>query len=77
VPESNASTTALRFGLLFVGIVLLGGVVAQLRSGTTYGLAGKGRVRRDEEPGYFLMLLIGRILLGVASLAAGLLARWA
>jgi hypothetical protein len=69
VPESNASTTALRFGLLFVGIVL--------RSGTTYGLAGKGRVRRDEEPGYFLMLLIGRILLGVASLAAGLLARWA
>jgi hypothetical protein len=69
-------TTALRFGLIFVGIVLLVGVVAQLRSGTTYGLAGKGRVRRDEEPGYFLMLLVGRLVLGVASLGGGLLARW-
>jgi len=69
-------TTALRFGLIFVGIVLLAGVVAQLRSSTTYGLAGKGRVRRDEEPGYFLMLLVGRLVLGVASLGGGLLARW-
>ncbi|MBE0590826.1 MAG: hypothetical protein IH616_00325 [Gemmatimonadales bacterium] len=73
---ATISTVALRFGLIFVGIVLLGGAVAQLRSGTTYGLAGKGRVRRDEEPGYFLMLLVGRLVLGLASLGAGLLLRW-
>ena len=73
---ATMSTVALRFGLIFVGIVLLGGAVAQLRSGTTYGLAGKGRVRRDEEPGYFLMLLVGRLVLGLTSLGAGLLLWW-
>lgn len=74
--ESSLPTTALRCGLIVVGIVLLGGAVAQLRSGATYGLAGKGRVRREDEPGYFLMLLVGRLLLGVACLGSGLLARW-
>ena len=73
---ATMSTVALRFGLIFVGIVLLGGAVAQLRSGTTYGLAGKGKVRRDEEPGYFLMLLVGRLVLGLTSLGAGLLLWW-
>lgn len=73
---SNLSTVALRFGLAFVGVVLLGGAVAQWRSGATYGLTGKGRVHRDDEPGYFLMLLVGRVVLGIASLASALLLRW-
>ena len=65
----------LRFGAVLVGVLLLVAAAAQWRSGTTFGLAGKGRVRRDEEPGYFLMLLVGRIVLGVAALAAGILLR--
>ena len=76
MPISNLPAVALRFGLVFVGVVLLGGAIAQLRSGTTYGLAGKGRVRRDDEPGYFLMLLVGRIVLGIASFASGVLLQW-
>jgi hypothetical protein len=65
--------TILRFGAIVVGIILLGAAVAQWRSGTTFGLTGKGRVNRNEEPGYFLMLLVGRIVLGVAALGAGIL----
>lgn len=71
----HAQPTILRCGAIVVGVILLIAAVAQWRSGTTFGLAGKGRVRRDEEPGYFLMLLAGRIVLGVASLAAGILLR--
>jgi len=70
-------STALRIGLAVVGLLLLGGAVAQVRTGSTYGLSGKGRVHRDEEPGYFLMLLVGRLLLGVACLGGAILARWA
>jgi len=75
--ESDLPAAALRVGLAVVGLLLLGGAVAQVRTGSTYGLAGKGRVRRDEEPGYFLMLLVGRLLLGVACLGGAILARWA
>ena len=67
---------ALRFGLVFVGFVLLGGAIAQWRTGTTYGLAGKGRVRREEEPGYFRMLLVARLVLSAVSLGLGLLLPW-
>lgn len=75
--ESDLPAAALPVGLAVVGLLLLGGAVAQVRTGSTYGLAGKGRVRRDEEPGYFLMLLVGRLLLGVACLGGAILARWA
>ena len=74
--ESDLPTAALRVGLAVVGLLLLGGAVAQVRTGSTYGLAGKGRVRRDGEPGYFLMLLVGRLLLGIACLGGAILARW-
>jgi hypothetical protein len=32
-------------------------------------------VSRDTEPGYFLMLLVGRIVLGAAALGAGIWVR--
>jgi hypothetical protein len=32
-------------------------------------------VSRDKEPGYFLMLLVGRIVLGAAALGAGIWVR--
>ncbi len=73
---SNLSTVALRFGLAFVGVVLFGGAAAQWRSGATYGFTGKGRVHHDDEPGYFLLLLVDRVGLGIVSLATALLLRW-
>jgi hypothetical protein len=65
--------TIVRFGAGVVVVILLVAAVAQWRSGTTSGLTGKGRVSRDKEPGYVLMLLVGRIVLGAAALGAGIL----
>lgn len=71
-----AQSVALHVGAIAVGVILLGAAVAQWRTGTTFGLAGKGRVSRDAEPGYFRMLLIGRIVLGVACVGSGLFLPW-
>jgi hypothetical protein len=60
----------------FVGVVLIYSAVTQWRKGETYGLSGKGKVYRDEEPGYFMMLFVGRIILGPISLACGLFLPW-
>lgn len=62
----NTQQLALRIGAALVGLILLYSAFAQLRTGETHGLAGKGRVSREEEPGYFFMLLAGRIVLGLA-----------
>lgn len=72
VQAEKISVIALKWGLVFVGALCLYGAVDQMRKGWTYGLAGKGRVESKEEPGYFLMMFIGRIVLGTACLMGGL-----
>lgn len=64
--------TLLRIGSIILGTILLYSAGAQLRTGSTYGLTGKGRVHRDEEPGYFSMLLVARVALGIATILLGL-----
>ena len=56
----------LRIAAVILGSILLFAAVRQLRTSSTYGLTGKGRVVRRDEPVYFWMLFIGRILLGCA-----------
>lgn len=65
---------AILAGLLFVGVLCLAGAFQQWRTGETYGLSGKGRVYRSEEPGYFAMLFYARIILGGISVALGIAA---
>jgi hypothetical protein len=48
--------------------------VAQVRSGETWGGTGKGRVYRNEEPGYFWYMFVMRVALGSAALISGLIA---
>ena len=61
-----------RIGCFLVGGICIGAVIQQFRTGKTFGLAGKGRVNRDQEPAYFAMLAAGRIILGTTLLAAGI-----
>ncbi len=67
---------ALCLGLIFLGLVLIYSAVAQWHKGETYGLAGKGKVSRDEESGYFMMLFVARIILGPIALSCGLFLPW-
>lgn len=62
---------ALRAGLLLVGALCIAGAFQQWRTGETYGLSGKGKVYRSEEPGYFAMLFYARIILGSISVVLG------
>ena len=66
------SAIALKWGLVLVGALCFYGAIDQIKKGWTYGLTGKGRVESKDEPGYFLMLFIGRIILGAVCLAGGL-----
>lgn len=59
----------LEFAVVFVGLVLIIGAVNNLVTGHTYGLTGKGRFQRKDEPGHFMFLFLSRILLGCACLA--------
>ena len=72
----NYERIALRLGLILVGFLCLYGAVDQIRKGETFGLSGKGRVLREEEPVYFQMLFFGRLVLGSAALLAGLFFPW-
>jgi len=63
---------ALRLGLVLVGIFCLYGAWQQLRQGVTFGLAGNPRISREENPGWFLFLLVARCILGTASVGAGM-----
>lgn len=72
---------ALRFGLIFVGIILILGAINQQRTGITYGKEGKREggyhvVRRDEMPKYFWFLFSARLILGIISLLLGLFLKW-
>ena len=55
-----------RYHSIGSGAVLFSDI--SIARGETYGLSGKGKVIRDEEPGYFLMLLVARFILGSISL---------
>ncbi|MGA9573831.1 MAG: hypothetical protein WBS20_07795 [Lysobacterales bacterium] len=60
----------LRFGVAFVGLVLIIGAINNLHTGYTFGLTGKGKFYRKDEPGYFMVLFLSRIFLGLVCLAA-------
>jgi hypothetical protein len=64
--------TALHWGLVLVGIFLLYGAYDQARKGTTFGLAGNPRISRNEQPGWFVFLLVSRLVLGFISLGIGI-----
>jgi len=59
----------LKFGVVFVGIVLIIGAINNLRTGYTFGLTGKGKFYRKDEPGHFMFLFFSRIFLGCLCLA--------
>jgi len=59
----------LKFGVAFVGIVLIISAIHNLRTGYTFGLTGKGKFYREDEPGHFMFLFFSRILLGCFCLA--------
>ena len=59
----------LEYAVAFVGLVLIISAVSNLFSGYTYGLSGKGRFRREDEPRHFMFLFWSRIILGCACLA--------
>ena len=71
--EMSTDPPLLRIAAVILGSVLLFAAVAQLRTSSTYGLTGKGRVRRGDEPAYFWMLFVGRLFLGCALVVLGLL----
>jgi hypothetical protein len=54
----------LKLGVIFVGIVLIVSAINNLRNSYTYGLTGKGRFERKDEPVHFMMLFAIRLLLG-------------
>lgn len=66
------SHDVLAIGSVGLGALLIYGAVAQVLSGETWGATGKGRVGRDEEPGYFWYLFAARVLLGPSLVALGL-----
>lgn len=55
---------AIAVGCMLVGVLCIGGAIQQLRTGETWGATGKGRVVRDEEPGYFWWMFVMRIVFG-------------
>lgn len=67
---------ALRAGLLLVGVLCIAGAFQQWRTGETFGLSGKGKVYRNEEPGYFAMLFYVRMILGSICAVLGMAAPW-
>ncbi|MCC7330603.1 MAG: hypothetical protein IT484_10730 [Gammaproteobacteria bacterium] len=72
-------TTVLRIALILIGAWLVFEAVSSLVSGQTVGREGRREgprsvVRRADMPGYFRFLVVVRLVLGVAALAAGLLA---
>ena len=60
----------LRYGVVFVGLVLIIGALNNLHTGYTYGLTGKGKFYRKDEPRHFMMLFVSRVLLGLLCLVA-------
>ena len=58
----------LKYGVVFVGVVLIIGAINNLRNGYTYGLTGMGKFYRKDEPGHFMVLFVTRILMGLACL---------
>jgi hypothetical protein len=58
----------LKYGVVFVGVVLIIGAINNLRNGYTYGLTGMGKFYRKDEPGHFMALFVTRLLMGLACL---------
>lgn len=59
----------LKFGVVFVGLVLIIMAMNNLRTGYSYGLTGKGKFYQKDEPGLFLFLFVSRIILGCLCLS--------
>jgi len=59
----------LRFGVAFIGLVLIIGAINNLHTGYTFGLTGKGKFYRKDEPGHFMFLFFIRVFLGCTCLA--------
>lgn len=55
-----------------LGAFLTYGAIRQLQTGGTWGATGKGRIRRDEEPGYFWYIFVARIILGPVLMIGGI-----
>ena len=60
----------LRFGVVFVGLALIIGALNNLHTGYTFGLAGKGKFFRKDEPRHFMVLFLSRVFLGFVCLGA-------
>lgn len=61
-------------GCIMVGALCLAGAVNQVRTGTTWGATGRGRIDRASEPAYFWYLFGARLALGAVAVAGGALA---
>ncbi|MBS0577351.1 MAG: hypothetical protein JSS45_13175 [Proteobacteria bacterium] len=69
-----SQTTAIALGCVLVGLLCIGGAIQQVRTGETWGATGKGRVYRDQEPGYFWGMFVARVVLGPIAAIGGLVA---
>lgn len=69
----DSRQTAIAIGSVFGGALCVWGAFSQVRDGQTWGLTG-GRVMREDCPGYFWFLFLGRMVLGPVAVALGLLA---
>ncbi len=65
-------TLALAAGCILVGLLCTIGAIHQVMRGETWGATGRGRVYREESPGYFWYLFAMRIVLGPIALGGGI-----
>ena len=72
--HSNLSTLALALGCILAGGLCILGAIDQVRKGVTWGATGRGRVFREQSPGYFWYLFWVRIILGPIALLGGVFA---
>ena len=69
---------ALRFGAIFIGVILLFGAIQSIKTGRTTGREGSPEcgysvVRRTDMPFYFWFLFTVRLLLGLAAVITGVI----
>jgi hypothetical protein len=63
----------LHIAAIVAGVISVGGALRQIQTGRTYY---RGEITAESQPVYFAVIMLIRLMIGIAALLSGLLLPW-